>query len=69
MAETAARYNLTPDEWRAESVMSRYEMLARCRAEDTMKAWTSMDRKERNRAIFAWREAKAEEKEQDGSES
>jgi hypothetical protein len=46
----------------------RYEMLARCRAEDTMKAWTSMDEKERRRAIFAWREAQAK-KEKDGRET
>lgn len=44
-------------------------MLARCRAEDTMKAWGSMDGKERSRAIFAWREIKAKEKEKNGSET
>lgn len=47
---------MTPDEWDALSVEARYEILARCQAGDTMKAWESLTAKERTRAVWEWRE-------------
>lgn len=59
--EAAKRWGLTPDEWRGLSAGAKYEIMAFCRAEDTMRAWGGLDRKERGAAIAAWREAKAKE--------
>ena len=63
--DAAQRWGLTPDGWRAVSVRARYEMTAKCRAEDTVRAWNSMTDKERGRAIAMWHEWKARRRKKD----
>lgn len=60
--EALAESNLTLSEWKAKSLEDRYEVLARHRAKRIMEAWASLDRKERTKAVWLYREKERRKK-------
>jgi len=55
--DTAKEWGIDPvEEWPARSALSRTRMMAYCQTKATMQTWESLDKKERARLIFEYRQ-------------